>query len=74
MHFRLSILASALPLALAAHYAQAQAQAAQELPAVTVTSSSIGFKSNVVQVGTFRDMAPLDVPQTSNVVTREVLD
>lgn len=32
------------------------------------------FKSNTVQVGTFRDLAPLDVPQTSNVVTREVLD
>jgi iron complex outermembrane receptor protein len=73
MRFRLSVLASVLPLALSAHYAQAQA--AQELPAVTVTTSSTGsFKSNTVQVGTFRDQAPLDVPQTSNVVTREVLD
>lgn len=32
------------------------------------------FGSNTVQVGTFRDQSPLDVPLTSNVITREVLD
>lgn len=47
----------------------------KKLPDVTVTGERTGsFKSDSVQVGTFRDMAPLDVPQTSNVVTREVLD
>lgn len=46
-----------------------------ELPVVRVTSEYKGsFKANTVQVGTFRDAAPLDVPQSSNVVTREVLD
>ncbi|SEI99367.1 TonB-dependent siderophore receptor [Nitrosomonas eutropha] len=52
-----------------------QAEAGQKLPAVTVTGERIGsFNSDFVQVGTFRDMAPIDVPQTSNVITREVLD
>lgn len=47
----------------------------KELPVVNVAAERTGsFKSNVVQVGVFRDMAPLDVPQTSNVITREVLD
>lgn len=32
------------------------------------------FSSKSVQVGTFRDMDPLDVPLTVNSVTREVLD
>lgn len=32
------------------------------------------FNSKTVQVGTFRDMDPLDVPLTVNSVTREVLD
>jgi len=42
---------------------------------MTVASEYTGsFKSETVQVGTFRDTSPLDVPQTSNVVTREVLD
>ncbi|CAG9933233.1 TonB-dependent siderophore receptor [Candidatus Nitrotoga arctica] len=52
-----------------------QAEPGKELPLVSVTAERTGsFKSNVVQVGAFRDMAPLDVPQTSNVITREVLD
>ncbi len=52
-----------------------QAEAGQKLPAVTVTGERIGsFNSDFVQVGTFRDMASIDVPQTSNVITREVLD
>ena len=55
--------------------AQVQAETGKQLPAVTVTGERVGsFKSDTVQVGTFRDMAPLDVPQTSNVITREVLD
>ena len=53
----------------------AQAEPGKQLRTVTVTGERVGsFKSDTVQVGTFRDMAPLDVPQTSNVVTREVLD
>eukprot|EP01030_Chromulinospumella_sphaerica_P011430 gene11430-11224_t len=32
------------------------------------------YSSNAVQVGTFRDTAPIDVPLTVNSVTREVLD
>jgi len=52
-----------------------RAESGSKLPAVTVTGERTGsFKSDSVQVGTFRDMAPLDVPQTSNVITREVLD
>lgn len=79
MRFRSSVLASSLSLAFSAPQANAQAaaqaEAAKALPAVTVTSEYQGsFKANTVQVGTFRDAAPLDVPQTSNVVTREVLD
>lgn len=74
MQFRLSVLASALSLAFSIPQANAQtpgqAEPAKELPAVTVTA----FKPTTVQVGTFRDMQPLDVPQTSNVITREVLD
>lgn len=79
MRFRLSVLASSLSLAFSVPQANAQAtaqtDAAIELPTITVTSEYQGsFKANTVQVGTFRDTAPLDVPQTSNVVTREVLD
>lgn len=79
MQFRLTMLASAVSLAFSTPHLHAQisdtAAPEKELPAVTVTSERTGsFKSNTVQVGTFRDMAPLDVPQTSNVVTREVLD
>ncbi|SFN31795.1 iron complex outermembrane recepter protein [Nitrosospira briensis] len=52
-----------------------QAEPSKKLPAVTVTGERVGsYKSDTVQVGTFRDMAPIDVPQTSNVITREVLD
>lgn len=52
-----------------------QTESTQALPVVTVTADSAGsFKSDVVQVGTFRDLAPIDVPQTSNVITREALD
>ena len=52
-----------------------QSDAGKKLPAVIVTGERTGsFNSSSVQVGTFRDMAPVDVPQTSNVITREVLD
>lgn len=75
MRLRSSALTGFFSLALSAPQAHAQAEAARELPAVTVTSEYQGsFKANTVQVGTFRDASPLDVPQTSNVVTREVLD
>ncbi len=79
MKIRLSVLTSAVALAFSVPQANAetpdQAAPATKLPAVNVTAERSGsFKSDVVQVGTFRDMAPLDVPQASNVVTREVLD
>jgi iron complex outermembrane receptor protein len=38
------------------------------------TNNRNSFNSKTVQVGTFRDMDPLDVPLTVNSVTREVLD
>lgn len=78
MQPRLTVLASALSLAFSASHVLAQttgAETEKELEAVTVSAEKTGsYKSNSVQVGTFRDVAPLDVPQTSNVVTREVLD
>jgi iron complex outermembrane receptor protein len=78
MQPRLTLLASALSLAFSTSHAIAQTAATEterELGTVTVSAERTGsYKSNSVQVGTFRDVAPLDVPQTSNVVTREVLD
>lgn len=78
MQLRLTMLASAISLAFSASHVSAQTAATQsekELADVTVSAERTGsFKSNSVQVGTFRDLSPLDVPQTSNVVTREVLD
>jgi iron complex outermembrane receptor protein len=76
---RLTGIALALLHIFALPYAIAQSGEAtkptQELPAVTVVGERSGsFKSNSVQVGTFRDLSPLEVPQTSNIVTREVLD
>ena len=42
---------------------------------VEVQSEAQGsFTSTSVQVGTFRDQSPVDVPLTTNVVTRETLD
>lgn len=42
---------------------------------VRVESDAQGsFTSASVQVGTFRDQSPIDVPMTNNVVTRETLD
>lgn len=49
--------------------------AEQTLGEVEVRSGATGsFTSPSVQVGTFRDQAPVDVPMTNNVVTRETLD
>jgi len=48
---------------------------AVELETFTVTDKQkLGFKAERVQVGSFRDMDPVDVPVTVNVITREVLD
>jgi iron complex outermembrane receptor protein len=48
---------------------------AVELETYTVTEKQKGgFKAERVQVGSFRDMNPVDVPVTVNVVSREVLD
>jgi iron complex outermembrane receptor protein len=81
MHLRLTLCAQALLLAFP--FASAHAQISNpsssgnetQLPTVTVVGEGTGsYKSNSVQVGTFRDVAPIDVPQTSNVVTRGVMD
>lgn len=46
-----------------------------ELQEVEVQAREQGsYSSSAVQVGTFRDTAPIDVPLTVNSVTREVLD
>lgn len=76
MQTRLSVLASAIALTFSVPQTNAQdAIPVTELPTVNVTAEHGGsFKPGTVQVGTFRDMAPLDVPQSSNAVTREVLD
>lgn len=58
--------ALALPLAVATD---------TTLSEVEVRSEAQGsFTSASVQVGTFRDQSPVDVPMTNNVVTRETLD
>jgi iron complex outermembrane receptor protein len=66
------------PLALAACvliWPAVQAQTATvTLPEVRVTGQQGSFTSSKVQVGAFRDVDPIDVPLTNNVVTREVLD
>jgi len=55
--------------------ASADAASAGSLGTVTVSGERQGsFGSSTVQVGTFRDQSPLDVPLTSNVITREVID
>lgn len=56
--------------------AQAQQPPAEKtLEEVTVSGRrGPSFTSRTVQVGTFRDQDPLDVPLTNNAVTREVLD
>ena len=45
------------------------------LPQVEVRSGqNNAFTSNNIQVGTFRDQDPLDVPLTNQAITREVID
>lgn len=77
-----------LALPMSAAWAQGEAGKTASAPAATntdddqqtlgevevSTSRRQSFHSNTVQVGTFRDMNPLDVPLTVNTVTREVLD
>lgn len=73
--FYLAPLAAALALAGGPAALAQTASASGLLDEVTVTGERQGsFGSNTVQVGTFRDQNPLDVPLTSNVITREVLD
>jgi iron complex outermembrane receptor protein len=77
--FSLAPLAAAMALLgtpfLHAQDAAADAAAVGSLGTVTVSGERQGsFSANTVQVGTFRDQSPLDVPLTSNVITREVLD
>ncbi|RDD93651.1 Plug domain-containing protein [Acidovorax sp. BoFeN1] len=45
------------------------------LPQVEVRAGeNKAFTSNSIQVGTFRDQDPLDVPLTNQAITREVID
>ena len=70
---RVAHLAAAVSAALCC--VPAAAQQAQHTDSITVSAERDGsFRSEHVQVGTFRDLDPLDVPLTSNVVTRAVLD
>lgn len=77
--FSLAPLAAALAL-MSASPVRAQdtspaAASTGTLASVTVSGERQGsFGSSTVQVGTFRDQSPLDVPLTSNVITREVID
>lgn len=51
------------------------AQTTVTLPEVEVRATeNRSFTSNSIQVGTFRDQDPLDVPLTNQAITREVLD
>lgn len=61
----------ALPLLCQMAYAE---EAATLGEVEVISSKRQSFNSKSVQVGTFRDMDPLDVPLTVNAVTREVLD
>ncbi|WP_137894995.1 TonB-dependent receptor [Ramlibacter sp. 2FC] len=55
--------------------ASTQAQTSGTLGEVQVSGeASRSYSARSVQVGTYRDQDPLDVPLTNNVVTREVLD
>lgn len=77
--FSLAPLAAAIALlgAASAHAQNASPDPASagSLGTVTVSGERQGsFTSSTVQVGTFRDQNPLDVPLTTNVITREVLD
>jgi iron complex outermembrane receptor protein len=75
MPYKKLVLALTLAYAAPTMAAEEGTTPAQELAPVTVTGErAASFKTNSIQVGTFRDQAPLDVPQTSNVVTRAVLD
>lgn len=51
------------------------ASAAIKLEEFNVSSSRLhSYQTDRVQVGSFRDVAPVDVPLTVNVMTREVID
>jgi iron complex outermembrane receptor protein len=52
----------------------AQTTPAELAPVDVIGERADSYRCGSVQVGTFRDLAPLDMPQTSNVVTREVLN
>lgn len=84
MHFHSSFRFSLAPIAAALALIGAPSVRAQDassassagtLGTVTVDGAKVGsFGSSTVQVGTFRDQSPLDVPLTTNVITREVID
>lgn len=53
-------------------YGQQEALVLDDVEVISNVQGS--YTSQSVQVGTFRDMDPIDVPLTTNIVTREVLD
>jgi iron complex outermembrane receptor protein len=72
MQLRMRALTSAVLLACSAG---ALADDDKTLAEVWVKGTNYGsYNAGAVQVGTFRDMTPLEVPATSNVMTRELLD
>ncbi len=76
-HCRLFAFAGALA---PAAFAQTTPAPAKELPPVTLDVFTVSgekvesYQTQSVQMGAFRDMNPVDVPLTVDVLTREVLD
>jgi iron complex outermembrane recepter protein len=72
--------ALALASALALPTMRAQEESRTELPPITLDEFTVSasqvksYKADRVQMGAFRDVDPVDVPVSVNVITREVLD
>ena len=79
--FRVAVVISATLLTtVTGRSAQSPAAAAKDLPPVTLETFNVSdkrlqsYQTESVQLGAFRDVDPVDVPLTINVLTREVLD
>ncbi len=72
---RKHLLLCAIALLPSLSYGQTTAAHVITLDELVVSGTRVNsYKAERVQVGTFRDVDPVDVPLTSNVVTREVFD
>lgn len=76
MKARLSLFVASVSLLSSQHVFGAAAAEEASLPAIQVSAAYSGasFNAKDVQVGTFRNASVLDVPQTSNVFTRDLLE